>query len=68
MMKLEANDAKTGWAAAGWADHPKLRRELAREMSFAERLRWLEGATRTGRVLRDAPVVQPPAFARRKTG
>jgi hypothetical protein len=67
-MKLEADDVKAAWTTAGWADHAKLRRELARGMSFAERLRWLEGATRTGRILRDAPVVRAPAFARRKAG
>jgi hypothetical protein len=67
-MKREADDVKTGWTTAGWADHAKSRCELARDMSFADRLRWLEAATRSGRILRDAPVVPPPAFARRKAG
>ena len=53
------------WQCEGWADHGKLRRELTREMSFAERLRWLEHATRCGRMLQAAKVVRPPAFARR---
>lgn len=55
------------WKCEGWADHAKLRRELAQRMSFAERLRWLEAATRSGRLLRDARVVEPPAFAKRST-
>lgn len=56
---------KETWQCEGWADHGKLRRELTREMSFAERLRWLENATRSARMLQAAKVVRPPAFARR---
>lgn len=67
-MKREVDEVNMAWTTAGWADHAKLRRELARGMSFADRLRWLEAATRSGRILRDAPVVRPPAFARRKGG
>ncbi len=65
---MKPGSESTGWKSGGWGDHAKLRRELSREMTFAERLRWLEGATRSGRILRDAPVVPPPAFARRKAG
>jgi hypothetical protein len=62
---MPADIPKETWSCEGWADHGKLRRELTREMSFAERLRWLENATRGGRMLQAAKVVGPPAFARR---
>ena len=64
-MKPAIDKTAADWTTAGWGDHAKLRRELAREMSFADRLRWLENATRSGRILREAPVVEPPAFAKR---
>ncbi|MEN9842148.1 MAG: hypothetical protein RL376_1948 [Verrucomicrobiota bacterium] len=64
-MKSDQNKDEE-WTCGGWSDHEKLRRELAQGMSFPERLRWLEGATKTGRLLRDARVVEPPAFARLK--
>jgi hypothetical protein len=60
----EAN-ATTEWSCAGWSEHGVLRREIARTMSFADRLKWLERANRSARLLRAAPVVEPPAFARR---
>lgn len=60
------NPTPDNWTVAGWEEHGKLRREIARSMSFGERLRWLEQATRSGRILRDAPTVQPPSFAKRK--
>jgi hypothetical protein len=62
---MKSNPKNEQWKCEGWADHANLRRELAQSMSFAERLRWLEGATRSGRLLRDARVVEAPAFARR---
>jgi hypothetical protein len=56
----------TEWKLSGWEEHGKLRREISREMTFVERLHWLENATRSGRLLRDAPTVAAPEFARRK--
>ncbi|NDC74055.1 hypothetical protein EBZ70_01905 [bacterium] len=53
------------WSCAGWSEHGVLRREIARTMSFADRLKWLESANRAARLLRAAPVVEPPPFARR---
>ncbi len=53
------------WSCAGWSEHAVLRRDIARGMSFTERLRWLEGATGSARLLRAAPVVAPPAYALR---
>jgi hypothetical protein len=62
---MKSDPKNEQWKCAGWDDHANLRREIAKGMSFAERLRWLEGASRSGRLLRDARVVEPPAFARR---
>lgn len=62
---MKASSKTNDWTCSGWEDHAVLRREISRGMSFAERLRWLEGAARSGRLLRDAKVVVPPAFARR---
>jgi hypothetical protein len=53
------------WSCAGWSEHGVLRREIARTMSFADRLKWLESANRSARLLQAAPVVEPPPFARR---
>ncbi len=63
---MTPNSPANDWVSSGWDDHAKLRREISQTMSFAERLRWLEGAMRSGRLLRDALVVPPPAFARRR--
>ena len=57
--------ATTDWSCAGWSEHAVLRREIARTMSFADRLKWLESANRSARWLQAAPVVEPPPFARR---
>jgi len=61
---MKSETTKETWSCEGWSEHAKLRRELTAEMSFSDRLRWLEGATQSGRFLRDAKVVRPPAFAR----
>ena len=53
------------WKCDGWEEPVKDRIRAAQAMSFREKLIWLEAATKTARHLMNAPVGEPPAYARK---
>jgi hypothetical protein len=62
---MKPEPSASDWKCDGWNEPAKTRRELDAQMTFRERLIWLEQMTAFARKLQNAPKTTPPAFAQR---
>lgn len=56
---------KDDWRCDGWNEPVRDQMNATKAMTLRERLIWLENATKTARFLRNAPIGEPPPYARK---